>query len=58
MIDELLEKLPETVVFRLRNMTALDATGLRALEDIADRTRRARACTALFCGARDQPARH
>jgi len=52
-IDDL-PKLPETVVFRLRNMTALDATGLRALEDIAERTR-ASGRTALFCGAREQP---
>ena len=28
--------LPEIVVLRLRNMTALDATGLRAIEELAD----------------------
>jgi SulP family sulfate permease len=46
--------LPPVVVFRLRNMTALDATGLRALEDV---TRRLRASgrAAIFCGTRDQP---
>ena len=52
-IDEL-PKLPEVVIFRLRNMTALDATGLRALEDIAERTK-ASGRTAIFCGAREQP---
>ena len=52
-IDDL-PKLPQVVIFRLRNMTALDATGLRALEDIADRTR-ASGRTAVFCGAREQP---
>jgi len=52
-IDDL-PRLPPIVIFRLRNMTALDATGLRALEDIADRTR-ATGRTAIFCGAREQP---
>ena len=49
-----LPRLPEIVVIRLRNMTALDATGLRALEDVADRIRQS-GRTALFCGAREQP---
>jgi sulfate permease, SulP family len=52
-IDDL-PRLPPVVVFRLRNMTALDATGLRALEDVADRVR-ASGRTAVFCGAREQP---
>jgi len=52
-IDDL-PNLPPVVIFRLRNMTALDATGLRALEDVADRTR-ASGRTAVFCGAREQP---
>jgi len=52
-IDDL-PALPHVVIFRLRNMTALDATGLRALEDVADRTR-ASGRIAVFCGARDQP---
>ena len=30
------DDLPQIVILRLRNMTALDATGLRALEDLAD----------------------
>lgn len=50
-----LDSLPAIVAFRLRNMTALDATGLRALEDVADvLTKSGR--HALFCGAREQPA--
>ena len=49
-----LDELPEVVIFRLRNMTAIDATGLRALEDIA-RTLRDSGRTAIFCGAREQP---
>ena len=52
-IDDL-AKLPPVVIFRLRNMTALDATGLRALEDVADRVN-ASGRTAVFCGAREQP---
>ena len=49
-----LPSLPKVVVFRLRNMTALDATGLRALEDVAGRVRES-GRTAVFCGAREQP---
>jgi SulP family sulfate permease len=52
-IDDL-PKLPEIVIFRLRNMTALDATGLKALEDVSARVH-ASGRTAIFCGARDQP---
>jgi SulP family sulfate permease len=36
-------------------MTAIDATGLRALEDLAERLR-ASGRTLLLCGAREQPA--
>jgi SulP family sulfate permease len=52
-----IEGLPDTktvVIFRLRNMTAVDATGLRALEDAA-RHLRGRGRAAVFCGAREQP---
>jgi SulP family sulfate permease len=44
------------VVLRLRNMTALDATGLHALEKLASRLRKS-GRTLLLCGAREQPAR-
>jgi sulfate permease, SulP family len=42
------------VILRLRNMTAIDATGLHALEGLSDRLR-ASGRTLLLCGARDQP---
>ena len=44
------------VVLRLRNMTALDATGLYALEKLADRLKKS-GRTLLLCGARAQPER-
>ncbi len=43
------------VVVRLRNMTALDATGLKAFEGLSDRLKKS-GRTLLLCGARDQPA--
>ena len=43
------------VILRLRDMTAIDATGLTAIEDLADFLR-ARGTTLLLCGAREQPA--
>jgi sulfate permease, SulP family len=50
-----LNAFPAVVVVRLRNMTALDATGLHALEVFAKRLRKS-GRTLLLCGARDQPA--
>lgn len=44
------------VVVRLRNMTAIDATGLHALENFADRLHKS-GKTLLLCGARYQPER-
>jgi SulP family sulfate permease len=46
----------QIVILRLRNMTAIDATGLHALEWLADHLRR-RGHILLLCGARHQPAR-
>jgi SulP family sulfate permease len=43
------------VILRLRNMTALDATGLYAIEQLATRLDKA-GKTLLLCGAREQPA--
>jgi SulP family sulfate permease len=43
------------VILRLRNMTALDATGLHALETFATRLHKS-GRTLLLCGAREQPA--
>jgi SulP family sulfate permease len=51
-----MDSLPEIVVLRLRNMTAIDATGLRALEELADAMRRS-GRHLILCGARHQPAR-
>jgi SulP family sulfate permease len=48
------ESLPLVVILRLRNMTAIDATGLHELEKLADRLR-ATQRTLLLCGARSQP---
>jgi SulP family sulfate permease len=54
-ITEHLDRLPPVVIVRLRNMTAVDSTGIRALEDVADELRRS-GRTLLFCGAPEQPA--
>ncbi len=43
------------VIVRLRNMTALDATGLHELEGLNDRLKKS-GRTMLICGARRQPA--
>src|SRR5262249_51995950 len=45
----------EVVALRLRNMTALDATGLRAIEDFAAALH-ASGRTLLLCGALPQPS--
>ena len=45
----------EIVALRLRNMTALDATGLRAIQDFADALH-ASGRTLLLCGALPQPS--
>jgi SulP family sulfate permease len=47
--------LPPIVVLRLRNMTAIDATGLKAIQDIADWLRASHR-TLLLCGALPQPS--
>lgn len=49
------DSLPPVVIVRLRNMTALDATGLHELEKLAQRLRDS-GRTLLLCGARSQPA--
>ena len=50
------DALAPIVIMRLRNMTAIDATGLRALEDLADELHRS-GRTLILCGAPKQPAR-
>jgi SulP family sulfate permease len=53
-VTENLHKLPPVVILRLRNMTALDATGLFALEEVA-RTLKKSGRALILCGAREQP---
>jgi sulfate permease, SulP family len=55
-INEDWAALPDVVVLRLRNMTAIDATGLKALENLAERLVRSGRHLVL-CGMRDQPAK-
>lgn len=50
-----LSKYGSVVIVRLRNMTALDATGLHALEVLNERLKQS-GRTMLICGARRQPA--
>jgi sulfate permease, SulP family len=55
---EILERigtLPPIVILRLRNMTAIDATGLGAIRDLAD-TLHDSGRSLLLCGAREQPS--
>lgn len=55
-VTEPTDALTPVVILRLRNMTAIDATGLLALEDLADRLH-ATGRTLILCGARPQPAK-
>lgn len=50
-----LAQFEDLVILRLRNMTAIDATGLHALEQFSDRLHKA-GKRLLLCGARDQPS--
>jgi len=54
-ITENMHRLPPIVIIRLRNMTALDATGLFALEEVT-RSLHKTGRTLILCGARQQPA--
>lgn len=51
-----IETFKQIVILRLRNMTAIDATGLHALERFSEDLRRS-GRTLLVCGARHQPAK-
>jgi SulP family sulfate permease len=53
-ITDQLEALPPIVVLRLRNMTAIDATGIAALEELADQLHKSGRFM-LICGALPQP---
>jgi SulP family sulfate permease len=53
-VSEQLDSLPQVVIIRLRNMTAIDATGLRVLEELATKLHDS-GRSLLFCGALPQP---
>jgi sulfate permease, SulP family len=55
-VTQRLKELPPVVILRLRNMTALDGTGLFALEEVA-RTLKKNGRALILCGAREQPLR-
>ena len=50
-----IDDLPQIVILRLRNMTAIDGTGLLTLEELADKLQES-GRTLILCGAREQPA--
>jgi SulP family sulfate permease len=54
-ITDQISALPPIVILRLRNMTAIDATGIAALEELADQLHKSGRAM-LLCGARPQPA--
>ena len=54
-IEEQMATLPRIVILRLRNMNAIDATGLHAIERLADALHQT-GRTLLVCGMREQPA--
>lgn len=47
--------LPQVIILKLRHVTAIDATGLRALEDLAERLHKSGRAL-IVCGAQPQPA--
>jgi sulfate permease, SulP family len=51
-----IDELGPVVILRLRNMTAIDATGLLTLEDFADRLHK-NGRALILCGARTQPTK-
>jgi len=55
-VSDHISQLPPVVILKLRHMTALDSTGLRALEEMADKMH-AHGRTLILCGAREQPER-
>jgi SulP family sulfate permease len=55
-IMECLDELPPIILLLLRDMTAIDATGLQAFEDLAENCRTAKR-TLILCGAPPQPVK-
>lgn len=56
LVSEELDSLPRVVILRLRNMNAIDTTGMKALENLAD-TLHASGRELVLCGMREQPAK-
>ncbi len=54
-ITDRIDELPAVVIIRLRNMTAIDGTGIQALEEMT-RELVSSGRHVLFCGLREQPA--
>ncbi len=54
-ITDEIDQLPPVVILRMRNTTAMDATGLTAIADLADALRLS-GRTLILCGAPSQPA--
>jgi len=54
-ITDHVARLPPIVILKLRHMTAIDATGLRAIEEVAARLQSA-GRVLIVCGAQPQPA--
>jgi sulfate permease, SulP family len=55
-VETRMAKLPPIVILRLRNMTAIDGTGLQTLEHFADAVHTS-GRGLILCGAREQPRR-
>ncbi len=53
---ENVDSLPPVIVLRLRNMTAIDGTGLQAIEEIYTKVKES-GRHMILCGMRDQPRR-
>lgn len=54
-VTDHVHSLPPIVILKLRHVTAIDATGLRALEDLADRLHKT-GRELIVCGAQPQPS--
>jgi SulP family sulfate permease len=54
-VTEQVHALPPIVILKLRHVTAIDATGLRALEDLAERLHKSGRAL-IVCGAQAQPS--
>lgn len=54
-IFDQIDALPKVVLLRLRNMNAIDGTGIHALEDLAKRLRDS-GRSLVICGLREQPS--